>query len=128
MAFTFNIPPTTDRDDVRLAIGDVTENDGPAPDRANLADALIDRWLEVGSGVWGAAALAADHLSSLWISRPIFGPGELSTVHTNLSGLWSKRADEFRKRAADPDVSGTVVTIGSFRRVDGYTRSGGEYS
>lgn len=111
-----------------MAIGDVAVNDGPAPDRANLPDALIDRWLTVGGGVWGAAALAADHLSALWITRPIFGPGELSTVHTNLTTHWAKRADEFRKRAADPDVSGSVVTIGSFNRVDGYTRSGGEYS
>lgn len=128
MAFTFNDPPTTDRDDVRLAIGDVTENDGPAPDRANLADELIDRWLEVGGDVWGAAALAADHLSALWISRPIFGPGELSTVHTNLTTHWAKRAEEFRKRAADPDVSGAVVRVGSFTRTDGYSDNGSEYT
>ena len=128
MAFTFNDPPTTDRDAVRIAIGDITEDDGPAPNLGNLADSLIDHWLDVGGDVWGAAALAADHLASLWTSRPIFGPGELSTIHTNLAGEWTRRAAEFRKRATDPDVSGAVVSVGSFTKVDGYTRSGGEYS
>ena len=128
MAFTFNDPPTTDRDEVRIAIGDITTGNGPAPNLGNLADSLIDHWLDVGGNIWGAAALAADHLSVLWTSRPIFGPGELSTTHTNLSGQWAQRAKEFRARAADHDVSGTVVRIGSFVRVDGYTDAAGEYS
>jgi hypothetical protein len=69
---------------LRVAVGDVTVNDGPAPDRSNLSDELLTYFLDAGNSIPGAAALAFDHLATLWISRPIFGPGELSTIHTNL--------------------------------------------
>lgn len=128
MAFTFNATPTTDRDKLRLAIGDVTENDGPAPDHDNLSDAMLDFWLEVGGGVPGAAAMAFDHLAALWISRPIFGPGELSTIHVNLARDYQRMADLWRARSSDPDVGASGVSVTSFTKSDGYTDSGSEYA
>lgn len=128
MAFTFNATPTTNRDQVRLAIGDITEDDGPAPNRANLPDALIDHWLDVGGGVAGAAAMAFDHLAALWISRPIFGPGELSTIHVDLSRKYMAMANEWRARSNDPDVSGAVISVTTITKQDGYTSSGSEYT
>ena len=131
MAFTFNItPPVSDRNQLRINIGDVTENDGPAPDRSNLSDELLDRFLTLADSVAGATAMAFDHLATLWISRPIFGPGELSTVHTNLYEKFRKAADDWRARATTgSDLgSGTVVTVGSFTRVDGFSDDGSEYT
>lgn len=128
MAFTFLNPPQTDRDALRIAIADTKSGDGPAPDMANLDDSLLDHWLSVGGDVNGAAALAFDHLAALWISRPIFGPGELSTVHTNLADKYMKLAKEYRARSSDPDVSAAVVRVGGFAKVDGFSgQSEGEY-
>lgn len=128
MAFTLNTPPTTDRDQLRLTIGDITLADGPAPDRANIPDATLDFFLELGGGVSGAAAMAFDHLAALWASRPIFGPGELSTIHTNLVTHYTRLANEYRARSADPDVSGAVVSVTSFTKSDGYSDNGSEYT
>jgi hypothetical protein len=131
MSYSFTLPPTGDRDELRTIIGDVTFDDGPAPDRANISDEMLDWFLDSAGTVPGAAALAFDHLAALWISRPIFGPGELSTVHTNLSDKFAKKADEWRKRdtAGDGDLGGgSSVSIGSFTRVDGYTDDGSEYT
>jgi hypothetical protein len=126
--FTFNSTPTTDRDELRIIIGDIAFDNGPAPDHANVDDATLDHFLSVGGDINGAAVLAFEHLAALWISRPIFGPGELSTIHTRTWEQFMKMAEEYRSRSADPDVSGAVVTVGSFTRVDGYTDSGSEYT
>ena len=128
VSFTFNTSPTTDRDELRIAIGDTTFDDGPAPNRANLSDELLDHWLDVGGSINGAAAMAFDHLAALWVSRPVFGPGELSTIHANLYPYYTRLADLYRARSADPDVSGTVVSVTSFTKSDGYSGNGSEYT
>lgn len=131
MTWSLEPPLDTDLNRLRIAIGDVTFNDGPAPDRANLSDEMLDYFLETAGSVPGAAALAFEHLAALWISRPVFGPGELSTIHTNLYDKFMKLAAEWRSR----DTSGggelgsaTVVRVGGFTRVDGYSGNGGEYT
>jgi hypothetical protein len=126
--FTFNNPPTTDLDELRAIIGDIAFDNGPAPDHANIDDALLTHFLSKAGGVNGAAALAFEHLAALWVSRPVFGPGELSTIHTNLYDSYMKLAAEWRGRSSDPDVSGAVVSVATFTRVDGYTGNGSEYT
>lgn len=128
MAFTFTLPPASDRDELRIILTDVEEDGGPLPNSGNLSDEMLDYWLEEGGGVRGAAALAFDYLSVAWINNPVFGPGELSTIHVSLSEKYAKKAAEYRN-ALPQDVGGAaVVRIGQFTRVDGYSRSGGEYS
>jgi hypothetical protein len=39
-----------------------------------------------------------------------------------------KLAAEWRGRSSDADVSGAVVSVGSFTRVDGYTDAATEYT
>lgn len=134
MAFTFNPTPTSDLDKLRVAIGDVQRNDGPAPDRANLENELLLYFLETAGSVAGAAALACDHLAALWTSRPIFGPGELSTIHVDMYKKFKAAAEDWRARDAeggslgDGVGSGAVVRIGSFARADAYSDYGGEYT
>lgn len=106
MSFTFELPPESDRDELRIALGDTIQGDGPLPDLLNLDDELLDHWLEQGGSVWGAAALGCDHLAMKWIARPQFGPGELSTVHVDISRKFMQMAAEFRRRSDDPDVTG----------------------
>lgn len=98
MAVTINETPTTERDQVRVHIGDTKLDDGPAPDRSNLTDELLDYFLEAGGGVIGAVPLAFDHLAALWVSRPIFGPGELSTVHVDMYRKYHQAAADWRAR------------------------------
>jgi hypothetical protein len=126
--FTYDGTPDTDLKKLRVIIGDIVLDNGPAPDHANIDDALLNYFLETAGGVNGAAALAFEHLAALWVSRPIFGPGELSTIHTNLYSNYMKLADEWRGRSSDPDVSGAVVSVMSFTRVDGYTDAATEYT
>jgi hypothetical protein len=126
--FTFNSTPVTDLDKLRVIIGDTAFDNGPAPDHANLDDAILEYFLDTGGNVAGAAALAFEHLAALWVSRPIFGPGELSTTHANLYDKFMKLAAEWRGRTSDPDVSGAVVSVATFTRVDGYTDNGSEYT
>lgn len=128
MAFTFNGTPTTDLDHLRLAIGDTTSGDGPAPDHSNLTDEILEFFLDTGGGVAGAAAMAFDHLAALWISRPIFGPGELSTIHVNLARDYQRMADLWRARSNDPDAGGSGVTVTAWTKEDAYTDAAGEYT
>lgn len=100
MAVTFNPTPTTDRDHLRVHIGDTIYDDGPAPNRANLSDEILDYFLEAGGGVAGAVPLAFDHLAALWISRPIFGPGDLSTTHVDMYRKYHQAAADWRARFA----------------------------
>ena len=131
MAFTFNPVPTTDLDKLRVHVGDTRYDDGPAPDRANLEDALLEYFLDEADTIPGAAALAFEHLAALWISRPIFGPGELSTMHVDMYKKYMAAAAEWRSRDTGDggDLgSATVVRVGSFTRVDGYTDAASEYT
>lgn len=132
MAFTYDTAdPVGDRNQLRIHIGDVRYSDGPAPDRSNLDDELLDYFLEAAGSVPGAVALAFDHLAALWISRPIFGPGELSTIHVDMFRKFTAAADMWRARDTEGDGelgSTTVVRVGSFNRVDGYSDNGSEYT
>lgn len=131
MAFTYSDTLTTDLDLLRSIIGDVTSGSGPAPGQGNLSDALLNSYLEQANDVPGAAALAFEHLAALWITKPIFGPGELSTTHVDMYRKFKQAADDWRARstsASDDLGSGAIVSIGSFTRVDGYTDNGSEYT
>lgn len=111
MTQSFNETPTTGRDQLRVHIGDTKLGDGPCPDRKNITDELLDYFLEAGGGVVGAVPLAFDHLAALWISRPIFGPGELATTHVDMYRKYHQAAADWRARfpqAGDGELSGDV--------------------
>ncbi len=119
--FTYDEPPLGPRDELRAIIGDVTENDGPTPSRANLSDELLDYYLEAAGNLPGAAARAFDHLASLWTSRPIFGVGELSTIHVDISKKYTELANLWREREAESQGSTAAAIAGmTMVRVDAY--------
>jgi hypothetical protein len=121
MSFTFNQTPATDLDKLRVAIGDVRPDDGPAPDLSNLSNELLLYFLTEAGSVAGAAALACDHLAALWTPRPIFGPGELSTTHVDMYRKFKQAANDWRAIDAtagglsgDETPPGSVVKVSAF--------------
>jgi hypothetical protein len=112
--FTYDGTLDTDLEKLRVIIGDIVLDNGPAPDHANVDDALLNYFLDTADSLAGAAALSFEHLAALWVSRPIFGPGELSTIHTNLYSNYMKLAAEWRSRdTAAGDLSGMdAPTVG----------------
>lgn len=130
MAFTFTLTsPPTDLYRLRVIVGDTVSGNGPTPGMGNLDDTLLTYWLsEAGGDVNSAAVMAFDHLAALWISRPIFGPGELSTVHTNMAPYYQKMADRYRALSSHSSVSAAVVRVGEFTKADGFTPGGSEYT
>lgn len=128
MAFTYNTPPQTDRDELRIILTDITEDSGPTPSNGNLDDALLNHWLNEAGDVHGAAALAFEHLAVLWINNPVFGPGELSTIHVSLSEKYLKMAERYRAMSSSDVVSAAVVRVGSFTKRDAYSSGGTEYT
>lgn len=120
MTRSFNETPTTDLDYLRVHIGDIKLGDGPCPDRENITDELLNYFLEVGDGVVGAVPLAFDHLAALWISRPIFGPGELSTIHVDMYRKYSQAAADWRDKGG-PELLPVVIGVVSLKREDGYS-------
>lgn len=131
MSFSFNDPPVTAIDRLRVNIGDVNYEDGQAPDRQNLSDETLGYFLNTASDLNGATALAFDHLATLWIPRPIFGPGELATYHDRQVTYFRRMAEEYRSKSIDATtIPGVVVGVGSFAKVDGFSRgkAGGEYT
>lgn len=113
MTFTYSPTPTSDLHKLRVAIADVKPSDGPAPDRSNLEDELLAYFLSEADSVAGAAALACDHLAQLWISRPIFGPGELSTIHVDMYRKFKQAAADWRAIVAEGGISGADLPDGN---------------
>lgn len=55
------------RSQLRLLIGDATENDGPRPGQANYSDAELDAFIELeGDNMNRAAARALETLAAEW--------------------------------------------------------------
>ena len=94
MAFTYDL--TTNRGEVRLAIGDYTENKGPRPRKNNFSDAEIDYFLtEQSNGINKASAMALNILGNEWLSYSILEKED---------NVWydaKKLAESFFKRAAE---------------------------
>lgn len=122
--FTYNEPPSSDLHRLRVVIGDTIEDDGPAPNRQNLSDELLQWYLDEAGSIPCAAAAIFEHLATRWTSRPIFGPGELSTTHVNLSAKFREQADYWREQCAGSSTvlgGGDNVRSGSITRRDAFS-------
>ena len=69
MSFTYDHALGTDRDWVRLMVGDITENQGLKPDKANFSDEEIAGLLAAESLRSRAVAACYEVLASLWAVR-----------------------------------------------------------
>jgi hypothetical protein len=123
MAFTYSDALTTDREKIRLRIGDTQTDAGPRPDKRNFSDAEITFILsEEDSRVNGAIAHAFEILTSEWTAYAISEKeGEVNFDAKSVADEFRKRAERWRKKpggADEAEGSGGLVTL---TREDAYT-------
>ena len=123
MAFTYLDSLSTNRDKVRLRIGDTKRDAGPRPDKSNFSDKEIAFVLtEESNQVNGAIAHFFEILSNEWSAYA------LSEKEHDLSMDAKEVADNFRKQAliwrqkpegaSETERSGGLITL---QRTDPYT-------
>lgn len=105
MSFTYSDALTTDRDKIRLRIGDTQQDAGPKPDKRNFSDAEITFILSEESNlVNGAIAHIFEILANEWTAYAISEKeGEVSLDAKAVADEFHKRAAEWRKKADSGD-------------------------
>lgn len=123
MSFTYSDALSTNRDKVRLHIGDTVENSGPRPDKRNFSDNEVAFYLlEEDDRVNGAVAYAFEVLASEWASYALeekegeidFDAKEVSDTYLALAKIWRAKPEG----AAETIQAGSVVTL---QRTDAYS-------
>ena len=114
MAFTYDI--ATDRGQVRLSLGDYTENKGPRPRKNNFSDAEIDYFLTTQSnGINRSVAKGLNILGNEWLAYSIAEKeGEVDYDAKGLADVFFRRARELANipdGAAIGELSAGVVTL-----------------
>jgi hypothetical protein len=123
MAFTYSTDLATDRDKIRLRIGDTVANAGPRPDKRNFDDAEIAFILsDEDDRVSGAIAQVFEILSNEWSAYA------LSERDSDVAMDATEVAKQFRAQAkiyrAKPGGSSDVIAgsvIVDFTRSDAWT-------
>ena len=97
MAFTYTDTLATDRDRVRFALNDVTENSGPRPADANFSDAEI-AGLITNEGTWQRATAAGlERLAGEWTRHPTFKADGLTLNRSDIAKGYREDAKQWRK-------------------------------
>lgn len=87
-------PATSSHDELRFRLGDTNEND------PLLNDSEIDFCVARGGHMYGMLALAADAIAFLYSRETNIKISPLQIDYNNRAKMWTMRADEYRKRAA----------------------------
>lgn len=129
MGFTYDEGHGEDRDRVRFAIGDTVLGHGPRPGDGNFSDEELDALL-VQYESWPCATAAVFRaLHAAWAVKPVFGPGELSTVHANVAAQHDRAAAYWTQRCSETQsTAAPVIRHIAVKRVDGYTDNLTEYA
>jgi hypothetical protein len=106
VAFTYDPTLDTDLDKVRFYAGDTVYLDGPLPDGGNFSNEEITALLTIHAEWECALAACFEKLASAWASRPIFGPGELSTIHVDTGKKYERLAEVWRGRCLEASAGG----------------------
>lgn len=118
MGFKYVDTLATDRDKVRFAIGDVTEDSGPRPGGSNFSDNEIAAQVD-SEGTWGkAAAYLCEVLAREWAREA--GSVAVGPVRQELTA----RSQLFQEMAVDLRLQhggGRTVTQSVPTRVDGFS-------
>ena len=120
MTFTYAGALATEAEEIRLAIGDTQENDGPRPysdSASNFSDAEVAYALSEEGSVGKAAAYLCEVLAREWAS-------EAGTTKLADFSLASQQAAMYRNLAADlrrKHGGGRRVTQATITRVDGFS-------
>lgn len=103
---------------IRLLIGDDTENVGVLPNSANFTDAQITYFMSrVGGSVVATAGALCSNLAKRWATLPqSFSADGLSINRGDMVAKWQQMADGFATEAAGGGFSTVVLD-----RRDGYS-------
>lgn len=123
MAFTYSDALTTDRDKIRLRIGDTQQNAGPRPDKRNFSDAEIAFILsDEGSVVNAAIAHAFEILAAEWTAYAISETeGEASYDAKEVASEFRKQAESWRNKPGGGSETESSSYLIFFERDDAYT-------
>jgi len=117
VAFTYNADLSADRDKLRRAIGDVTEDSGQLPSGANFTDAELDSFIGE-EGTWQkAVAYACETLGNAWAIAVTFKADDVSVNRSDVSKAWLDMAQKWRAKYGGLWRSGAAAVT----RADGYS-------
>ena len=117
MAFTYNADLSADRDNLRRAIGDVTEDSGVLPTGANFTDAELDSFMSE-EGTWQrAVAYACEALANAWATSVTFKADGVAVNRSDVAEAWRKMASAWRAKYGGSARGGTAAV----KRADGYS-------
>ena len=118
MAFTYVGDLSTNRDNVRTYLQDITADAGPLPADANFSDAQIDG-LITAEGSWQRAVAAGfEILAAAWMRYPSHEADGLRFSGSDIAKGYQEQAKEWRKL-----YGGSTTSTGTRHptRIDGYS-------
>ncbi len=129
MTFTYADALSTDRDKIRLRIGDTQADEGPRPDRRNFSDGEIDFVLTEETTITACIAHCFEILRDEWTPFALserakdatFDAKGVADNFASLALFW--RA----KPGGTPDATAAPAYV-TLEREDAYTVTSGEYS
>ncbi len=123
MTFAYFDDLDTDRDKIRLRIGDTVENSGPRPDKRNFSNAEITFILsEEGSVVNAAIAHAFEILAAEWTAYALSETqGQASYDAKEVAENFRKQAMVWRAKPGGASETAQSSYLISLERDDAYT-------
>jgi len=113
MAFSYTLPPASDRDRVRFLIADTTEDDH------RVEDEEIDLTLaQTGSDIFFAAAMCCDFLSARFAAKGRRSVGALTIEYSQMASDYAARADSLREAGYNRPGTGAGVYVGGISKSD----------
>ena len=130
MTFTYTPDFTTDRDNIRLHIGDTQSGKGPRPDKRNFSDEEIAAILSDEDGRRnGAIAGLFEILTAEWRAYAL--SEKKDDVDFDAKGVadgYAKEAERWRKKPGGSPEAAASLAVVNLTRVDAWTSGGAEYS
>ena len=118
MTFTYTQTLLTDRDKIRFAIGDTTEDSGVLPGGSNFSDEEL-AGLVTQEGSWEGAVLACfNSLSARYGKLVDFAVGQRRESLSQAAESFRKQAEDWKKKHG---LTSTSVGTRGMVRVDGYS-------
>jgi hypothetical protein len=118
MSFTYTAG-NSNRDRLRLYIGDTVEDEGPLPEDKNFSDEELDDILTYEGNLCRAQANCLEALAAAWTLFPTFQGDGISISRSHIGRNYSQQAEQLRKRCGYAD--GMTATARAVIRVDGYS-------
>lgn len=109
MTFTYSDALTTDKDKVRLKIGDTVSGAGPRPDKRNYSNEEILFLLDDEGALNAAIAAAFETLAGEWQAWALRDrEGEVEIDAVQVAAGYREQAKTYRKKPGGDDGAGSL--------------------